>query len=604
MTDIQRVDWHGCYDGSWQSAPLVPEAFAHPAKVPFALAERIYRFMLAEGWLSAGDQIMDPFGGIGGCGFHAMLYGMDWTGVELEQRFVDLANGYECSEAHPCPDCKPAFDELARCRRAAEEAKAGLENTYLMEEMAYWEKARAEAQAKLDALVAEACGKHRAGNLEIWRARYAPHFPGYGTGRLVQGDSRRLRQVIREADGVVSSPPYSETSVAKSSTGVNLEKQYATYRAQGGGASFEKFAATQAKHSGDYGVTAGQLGTMPAGDHFAAVVSSPPYAEARIDGNGDEGASGLRAEDGSYLRGPAGWEQRKAMGARYGQSAGNLGNLPAGAPVDGIVSSPPYADGSVPPNIQSADASRLSRNEGDGQAYGSTLGQLGAMPAGAPVDGIVSSPPYSDGAQHTGGETRMTSGQGGPIKFVDYGTTEGQLGAMPAGEPADGIVSSPPYEHKTVHGQAGVTAEGFTEPGRVGKTSAAWLMDDYGSAPDNLGNNQGETFWSAARTIVEECFAILKPGGYAAWITGDYVRNKQRVPFGEQWLALCEAVGFEPVLWAVAWKAETHGHQLDIFGQPVELKTSRVSFFRRLSNRKNPDAAIENEDVIFVRKPL
>jgi hypothetical protein len=87
-------------------------------------------------------------------------------------------------------------------------------------------------------------------------------------------------------------------------------------------------------------------------------------------------------------------------------------------------------------------------------------------------------------------------------------------------------------------------------------------------------------------------------------VTGDFVRDKKRVLFGEQWLALCESVGFEPVLWAVAWKAKTHGAQLDMFGEPVELKTSKVSFFRRLSNKNNPDAAIENEDVIMVRRPL
>jgi hypothetical protein len=45
---------------------LVAEAYSHPAKVSFALAERIYRHMLAEGWLSPGDVVLDPFGGIGG----------------------------------------------------------------------------------------------------------------------------------------------------------------------------------------------------------------------------------------------------------------------------------------------------------------------------------------------------------------------------------------------------------------------------------------------------------------------------------------------------------------------------------------------------------
>lgn len=471
---IDKVDWYGCYDGSWQSAPLTPEAFSHPAKVPFALAERIYRHMLAEGWLSPGNRVIDPFGGIAGCGFHAVLYGMEWTGVELEARFHALGNQ----------------------------------------------------------------------NLALWRDRYAAHFSGYGTGRLLLGDSRRLQAVIREAD---------------------------------------------------------------------AVISSPSYAETRIDGNGDEGASGLRSADGEYLRGPDGWAQRKAMGARYGQAPGNLGNLPAGD-VDAVVSSPPYAESLGNAGHSGIDWSKQADRDTthahgwNGTGYSQTAaatntpGQLGAMPTGD-IDAVVGSPPYA------GTSVAPTSVQGsdaGKLKMNEgqtYPATPGQLGAMPAGNPIDGIVSSPPYGANTVHGQAGVTAEGFADPGRVGKRSTAFTMDDYGDSADNLGNAAGETFWQAARQIVEQCYAVLKPGGYAAWITGDYVRDKRRVLFGEQWLALCQAVGFEPVLWAVAWKSETHGAQADIFGELVERKTSKVSFFRRLANRNNPAAAIENEDVIFVRKP-
>ena len=112
-----------------------------------------------------------------------------------------------------------------------------------------------------------------------------------------------------------------------------------------------------------------------------------------------------------------------------------------------------------------------------------------------------------------------------------------------------------------------------------------------------------DTFWAAARTILEQCFAVLKPGGVAAWVCGDFVRNKQRVPFGAQWLALCEAVGFEPLLWVTAWKTEDHGAQLDIFGEAKPQGKTKVSFFRRLANQKSPETAILNEDVIFVRKP-
>lgn len=34
-TNIERTDWNGCYNGGWQAAPLVPEAYSHPAKVSF-----------------------------------------------------------------------------------------------------------------------------------------------------------------------------------------------------------------------------------------------------------------------------------------------------------------------------------------------------------------------------------------------------------------------------------------------------------------------------------------------------------------------------------------------------------------------------------------
>ena len=352
-TNIARQDWHGCYNGGWQAAPLVPEAYSHPAKVSFALAERIYRHMLTEGWLVPGDVVVDPFGGIGGFAFHAALYGMHWTGIELEQKFVDLGNQ----------------------------------------------------------------------NLALWSDRYAPHFPGYGTAVLVQGDSRRLVDLVTGAGGIVSSPPFAG-SLNDGLKDTDREK-------------YVEFSRAGRSMGNTYGSTPGQLGAMPAG-----VVTSPPYSETRIDGNGDEGASGLRDENGDYLRGAEGWAKRKELGSRYGESAGNI------------------------------------------------------------------------------------------------------------------------------------------------------------------GNNTGDTFWSAAAQIVAQCYAILRPGGYAAFVTGDFVRNKKRVPFGEQWLALCVACGFEPVLWAVAHKSEHLGTQASMFGDDVKLTRTRVSFFRRLANQNNPDAAITNEDVIFVRKPL
>lgn len=393
---MNTQDWNGCYDGSWQSAPLVAEAYAHPAKVSFNLAERIYRHMLAEGWLQPGDLVLDPFGGIGGFAFHAALYGMHWTGVELEQRFVDLGQQ----------------------------------------------------------------------NLELWRNRYAPHFPGYGTARLLQGDSRRLVDVVTGAGGVVSSPLF-EGSLNDGLKESDRQK-------------YTEFARAGRSMGNTYGTTPGQLGAMPAG-----VVSSPPF------GTGDS-ASAQSIEDRTDKS--AQWirdNTRQSTG--YGSTPGNLGNMPAG-----VVSSPPFENAN-----QSTDAEFL---------------QLRAE-------------------QHRNG-SRMQPGPG-----------------------------------------------------------------TYGDSPNNIGNNTGDTFWSAAALIVQQCYAILPPGGYAAWVTGDFVRAKRRVPFGQQWLNLCVSCGFEPVLWAVAWKTEHNGTQAGMFGDARELRKEKVSFFRRLANQKNPNAAIANEDVLFVRKP-
>ncbi len=86
---MQRDIWNRCYDGSWKDL-IVDAAFSHPAKVSFKLAERIYEHIIAEGWAEKGSVVLDPFGGIGGFGFHAMMNGLNWIGVELEAKFVAL----------------------------------------------------------------------------------------------------------------------------------------------------------------------------------------------------------------------------------------------------------------------------------------------------------------------------------------------------------------------------------------------------------------------------------------------------------------------------------------------------------------------------------
>jgi hypothetical protein len=174
---------------------------------------------------------------------------------------------------------------------------------------------------------------------------------------------------------------------------------------------------------------------------------------------------------------------------------------------------------------------------------------------------------------------------------------------------ADAVISSPPFESslnnlipRSNDGKDNGVVATFKRTGKWSESRSAGM--DYGSTSGNIGNDTGTSFWQAAREIVEQVYTVLKPGAYAAFVCGDFVRKGQRVYFGQQWLDLCTAVGFEPVEWIVCWKTEYKGTQLDIFGGETHKQVDRVSFFRRLANQKNPDNAILNEDVIIVRKPI
>jgi hypothetical protein len=307
--------------------------------------------MLDQGYIAPGDRIVDPFGGIAGFGYHAMLHGLHFTGVELEDRFVALGNA----------------------------------------------------------------------NIDKWRRDLAMLNGSLGTARLVQGDSRRLAEIVGAAGGVVSSPQFGESLESKDDLFNAVARPGRTIQIA------------------DYGSTPGQLGSMRSGD-FGAAVSSPPYAA-------NEKSDYLLSDDGKTRR---------------------------------------------------RDVKR-----GFKQGYGCFRGS----------------------------ET--------------YGNSDGQL-----------------------------------------------------------GREREDTFWSAARVILEQTYAVLRPGGYAAWVTKRFVRSGAIVEFSDQWEQLCAACGFEPVERIHAMLVEEHGEQLDIFGNGHKKSIKRASFFRRLYESKYPHNSIDWEDVIILRKPL
>lgn len=93
-TKTLEDEWHKCYAGGWKAGQtLTQESFAHPAKMSHNLAKRIYEHVITEGWITPGaaGRVIDPFGGIGGTAFHALLNGLEIVTCELEPKFVELS---------------------------------------------------------------------------------------------------------------------------------------------------------------------------------------------------------------------------------------------------------------------------------------------------------------------------------------------------------------------------------------------------------------------------------------------------------------------------------------------------------------------------------
>lgn len=383
--------------------------------------------------------------------------------------------------------------------------------------------------------------------------------------RMVQGDSRRLCELLGPvlAECCVSSPPYADEPL-RNHAPKKLEKlQQLVADGKVTGRESVRVAKqgfnpnTQIQAQADYGQTPGQLGAMPAGSVADALLSSPPYAESPVASGGDN-IDRSRIGTGTNLVGD------KKPG--YGSTSGNLAALPPGTLADSILTSPPYAASITGAHgeTETADESRAKR-----RTEGGSLGK----------------------SQRSGG----------------YGETDGNLSTLPAG---DAVVSSPPYEGSFNGGEA-ETAEETRERMRkngYSELSIRKVTDGghtsglgYGSTDGNISNSTGETFWSAARLIVEQSYAIIKPSGVAVWICKDFVRNKARVPFSDDWRKLCEACGFELIEWIKASLVKETAEPCLFEGKRIR-RTERKSFFRRLAEKKG-SPRIDNEDVLVMRKP-
>jgi hypothetical protein len=403
---------------------------------------------------------------------------------------------------------------------------------------------------------------------------------------ILQGDSRKLCEVVSGADIVVSSPPYAEIAMSGGTKGPD---KYGTGLTQG------KLCF------GDYGQTPGQLGAMKPGKLADCIVSSPPFQEQ------------VAAQDIEFYKKKCVQTGRNPESAHaqaidtYGQAPGQLGAMKPGK-IDAVIGSPPFQG----EHGGACDKTSMKNMDRPGRAilegHGDNPENLANLKPGD-VDAIVSSPPYTKHALGHGAGKRAATEYDKRLKrqreMTEQMQSQGNLAKLEVGN-VDAIVSSPPYEGSLhLNESPEVQAERMRNKGQH-EQAEAYLRSNskqgnqgYGAEDGNLGNDKGPTFWQAARDIVSQCYEILKPGGMAIWVVKSFVRKGAVVDFPGDWLKLCESVGFQTVCehHAMLVKETTED---GLFGEITEKKEKK-SFFRRLAEKKG-SPEINYEVVLCTQK--
>jgi len=266
------------------------------------------------------------------------------------------------------------------------------------------------------------------------------------------------------------------------------------------------------------------------------------------------------------------------------------------------------SEGGTPDRSRAERSTRRSTRPRAGNKSANGYGKRRAaiVDEGRIVRGGSVSPPYNPpmSQDHNGSRAKARHYSERTGAFVKYGNAEGQLEGMSM-DGFEAAVSSPPYSAMQVEKNARAsTARSSTKPTEIGRRSdlravlshAGTALAGYGiltaTSPtcrraslkrrsavrhtrtairtirrlerfhdhheplhandiqreaeyvQQMVNSPMRRLLLAARAIVEQVYLALAPGGHAVWVVKNYVKNKQIVPFSDQWRALCEAVGF------------------------------------------------------------
>jgi DNA modification methylase len=157
---------------------------------------------------------------------------------------------------------------------------------------------------------------------------------------------------------------------------------------------------------------------------------------------------------------------------------------------------------------------------------------------------------------------------------------------VPGIAPVDYIVTSPPYHNILRNNGKGVRHWS----GKLYRMAARSGVEAYTDMPNDLGNQDAyEDFVRGLREIMRGCLTVLRPGRYCTIIISDFTVNKAEVCVQADIVALMTGLGFEfcgttvlfqpvkplfPFGYPYAYKINHHHQNLITFRRPPAMASS------------------------------
>jgi len=166
------------------------------------LADYILKHLEKLNLMSPGSTIIDFMAGQGTTGIIAELHGYQFIGIELEEHFIDLINGYDCNGVD-----ETVIKTKDKDGKSVEEVKYGK------------------------------CGKYN--HSKLGDEKHVPHFMSMNrqatakalhrepSWTIIQGDARKLSEILNTSGAGVISPPYGGMGLNYKQNGLKMDgKKY------------------------------------------------------------------------------------------------------------------------------------------------------------------------------------------------------------------------------------------------------------------------------------------------------------------------------------------------------------------------------------------